>query len=75
MSYMNHDFATQPSGIVALNFDEIDLINGASRWGDYVLVFGGVGGGIGGLIAGPPGVAAGVIVGAVFGTAVAIFDD
>lgn len=56
-----------------LSFDEIDLVAGASEWGDNVIKFGGVGGAIG-AFGGPQSAAVGILVGAVVGTIVTLVD-
>jgi hypothetical protein len=56
-----------------LSFEEIDLVNGASKWGDNVLKYGGAGGAIG-AFGGLQGAAIGILAGALVGTIVTIAD-
>lgn len=57
-----------------LNFAEVDMVAGASEWGDNVLKYAGAGALLG-AFGGPKGTAAGIIVGAVVGTIVTLVDD
>lgn len=56
-----------------LTMNEVELVAGASEWGDNVLKYAGAGALLGSF-GGPKGAAAGIIVGAVVGTIVTIVE-
>ena len=63
------------SGIQELNFAEIDMIAGASEWGENVVFYASAGALLGSFSGNPAGTAAGALIGAAVGTVVTVLSD